>query len=44
MADYQNIFTQVQMRSPAYPGVPAETGQRDRLGESGFSVGFWKDR
>ncbi len=37
MAEYQNIFTQVQVRNPAYPGVPAETGQRDRLGKPGFS-------
>jgi len=37
MADYQNIFTQVQVRSPAYPGVPHDAGQRDRLGKPFFS-------
>lgn len=39
MAEYQNIFTSVQVRSPAYPGVPLDTGQRDRLGQPGFS--YW---
>ena len=27
MAEYQNLFTQVQVQAPAYPGVPLE---RDR--------------
>jgi photosynthetic reaction center M subunit len=39
MADYQNIFTQVQVRSPAYPGVPHDAGQRDRLGKPFLS--YW---
>lgn len=39
MAEYQNIFTTVQVRSPAYPGVPLDTGQRDRLGKPGFA--YW---
>jgi photosynthetic reaction center M subunit len=39
MAEYQNIFTTVQVRSPAYPGVPLDTGERDRLGKPGFA--YW---
>jgi photosynthetic reaction center M subunit len=34
MPEYQNIFTQVQVRSPAYAGVPIENGDRGR------SMGF----
>jgi photosynthetic reaction center M subunit len=39
MAEYQNIFTQVQVHAPAYPGVPHEEGQRDRLGKPVLS--YW---
>jgi photosynthetic reaction center M subunit len=39
MPEYQNIFTAVQVRSPAYPGVPLGAGERDRLGKPGFS--YW---
>ena len=39
MPEYQNIFTAVQVRAPAYPGVPLDTGQRDRVGKAGFS--YW---
>ncbi|MFY9973182.1 MAG: photosynthetic reaction center subunit M [Chromatiaceae bacterium] len=39
MPEYQNIFTAVQVRSPAYPGVPLDTGHRDRVGKPGFS--YW---
>jgi photosynthetic reaction center M subunit len=42
MPEYQNIFTAVQVRSPAYPGVPLDTGQRDRVGKGGFSYWFGK--
>ncbi len=36
MAEYQNIFTQVQIRAPAYVGVPGRTSA-DRVGKPGFS-------
>jgi photosynthetic reaction center M subunit len=36
MAEYQNIFTQVQVHGPAYPGVPHDGGQRDRIGKPFF--------
>ena len=36
MAEYQNIFTTVQVHGPAYPGVPHEGGQRDRIGKPLF--------
>jgi photosynthetic reaction center M subunit len=40
MAEYQNIFTQVQVRAPAYTGVPiTPTGVWTRLGKGGFS--YW---
>ena len=39
MAEYQNIFTTVQVRAPAYPGVPHTDGQRDRIGKPIFS--YW---
>jgi photosynthetic reaction center M subunit len=39
MAEYQNIFTTVQVRSPAYPGVPHDGGQRDRIGTPIFN--YW---
>ncbi len=39
MAEYQNIFTQVQIRAPAYPGIPtADTGAR--RGKPTFSYLF----
>lgn len=37
MADYQNIFTKVQMRGPIYPGVPIGRHNDPRLRMSGFS-------
>ena len=39
MAEYQNIFTQVQVRGPAYAGVPVATGSWNRLGTSSIEVG-----
>ncbi|WP_349367628.1 photosynthetic reaction center subunit M [Salinarimonas sp.] len=36
MADYQNIFTQVQVRGPAYAGVPIARGPWVRSGKPGF--------
>ena len=39
MAEYQNIFTRVQVRAPAYPGVPLPSGTWGRLGKPGFS--YW---
>ncbi|WP_295446552.1 photosynthetic reaction center subunit M [uncultured Thiodictyon sp.] len=39
MAEYQNIFTAVQIRGPAYPGVPHDEGQRDRIGKPFFN--YW---
>jgi photosynthetic reaction center M subunit len=39
MAEYQNIFTTVQIRGPAYPGVPHDEGQRDRIGKPFFN--YW---
>nr|WP_313982189.1 photosynthetic reaction center subunit M [Iodidimonas nitroreducens] len=36
MADYQNIFTQVQIRGPVYPGVPLGAGNEPRVGKGGF--------
>ena len=37
MADYQNIFTKVQMRGPAYPGVPISRRNDPRMGKPFFS-------
>jgi len=37
MADYQNLFTQVQVRGPAYPGVPLPAGEWERDGKPIFS-------
>ena len=34
MAEYQNIFTRVQVRGPAYAGVPAPDEQRDPRGRT----------
>jgi photosynthetic reaction center M subunit len=39
MAEYQNIFTRVQVRSPAYPGVSLGRGNIFRQGGSRFS--YW---
>jgi photosynthetic reaction center M subunit len=40
MAEYQNIFTQVQLKGPAYAGVPLEPrGVWLRLGKGGHS--YW---
>ena len=39
MADYQNIFTQVQIRAPAYAGTPADRQSWVRGDRSGFS--YW---
>jgi photosynthetic reaction center M subunit len=40
--EYQNIFTQVQVRGPAYAGVPVATGSWNRVGTPGFSYWFGK--
>ena len=32
MAEYQNIFTRVQVLAPAYPGVPLARGNKEREG------------
>ena len=37
MAEYQNLFTQVQLRGPAYAGVPLERGPWTRQGAGRFS-------
>jgi photosynthetic reaction center M subunit len=37
MAEYQNIFTQVQVRSVIYPGVPIDKTHAMRQGRGGFS-------
>ncbi|MGQ9658869.1 MAG: photosynthetic reaction center subunit M [Thermochromatium sp.] len=39
MPEYQNIFTTVQVRAPAYPGVPLPKGNLPRLGKPIFS--YW---
>lgn len=39
MATYQNIFTQIQVRGPAEPGVAVDMGRRERVGEPSFS--YW---
>ena len=39
MAEYQNIFTQVQVRSTLYPGVPLPPGNWQRLGRGSFN--YW---
>ena len=36
MAEYQNIFTRIQVRGPAYPGVPLERGGWGRQGNAFF--------
>ncbi|TVQ87158.1 MAG: photosynthetic reaction center subunit M, partial [Chromatiaceae bacterium] len=39
MAAYQNIFTRVQVREPAYPGVDLPPGSLPRLGTPAFN--YW---
>ncbi|MBK5965951.1 photosynthetic reaction center subunit M [Thiocystis minor] len=39
MPEYQNIFNSVQVRSPAYPGVPLPKGSLPRIGKPMFS--YW---
>lgn len=39
MAEYQNIFTRVQVRSPFEPGVPISGGKVFRVGKDRFS--YW---
>ncbi len=36
MAEYQNIFTRVQVRAPAHDGVPLPAGDEPRLGKPVF--------
>ena len=31
MAEYQNIFTRVQVRGPVYPGMPLPAGDEARI-------------
>ena len=31
-AEYQNLFTRVQVHGPSYPGVPLERGNKEREG------------
>ncbi len=42
MAEYQNIFTQVQVRGPAEMGVPLPAGNDDRDGRPFFQYWFGK--
>jgi photosynthetic reaction center M subunit len=37
MAEYQNLFTQVQVTGPAQMGVPLGPGNSPRTGDSRFS-------
>ena len=39
MAEYQNIFTQVQIRAPSYPGVAVPPETFTRVNRGGFS--YW---
>jgi photosynthetic reaction center M subunit len=39
MAQYQNFFTQVQVRSSLYPGIPLQPGTWVRTGEGRFN--YW---
>ena len=39
MAQYQNFFTQVQVRSTIYPGIPLQPGTWVRTGEGRFN--YW---
>jgi photosynthetic reaction center M subunit len=36
MADYQSVFNRVQVRGPAYPGVPLPAGNEPRIGKGFF--------
>lgn len=36
MAEYQNLFTRIQVRAPAYPGVPLARGNWGRQGTPSF--------
>ena len=40
MAEYQNIFTQVQVRGAVYPGIPIAPGSSPRIGRGGFWYWF----
>jgi len=40
MAEYQNIFTRVQVRGPAYPGIAVPAGTWDRSRQSFFVYWF----
>ncbi|MBR0654022.1 photosynthetic reaction center subunit M [Plastoroseomonas arctica] len=37
MAEYQYLFTRLQVRGPAYPGVPIAADESQRSGKPGFS-------
>ncbi|MGI9246740.1 MAG: photosynthetic reaction center subunit M, partial [Steroidobacteraceae bacterium] len=39
MAEYQNLFSRVQVAAPAYPGVPLPRGIYDRSGKASFN--YW---
>ena len=39
MAQYQNFFTQVQVRSTIYPGIPIQPGIWVRTSEGRFN--YW---
>ncbi len=39
MAEYQNIFTRVQVRAVASPGIPVQNGDYERAGKGTFS--YW---
>jgi photosynthetic reaction center M subunit len=39
MIEYQNIFTQVQLRRPVEAGIPVQTGSWNRVGKGSFS--YW---
>jgi photosynthetic reaction center M subunit len=42
MPEYQNIFTRIQVRAPAYEGVPLPAGDEPRRGQPFFS--YWLGR
>jgi photosynthetic reaction center M subunit len=42
MAEYQSIYTKVQVTSPPYPGVPVATGVFGRQGKPGLNYWFGK--
>ena len=41
MAEYQNIFTRVQVRGPAHAGVALPRGSWARLGQADFIRVCW---